>query len=43
MVTRPGNAYAIAMSDLRPVKLTAKAEVDQDADIVKLYISDIAI
>lgn len=42
LVTRPRNSYAIAMSDLRPVKLTAKAEVDQDGGIVKLYISDIA-
>lgn len=42
LVTRPRNPYAIAMSDLRPMKLTAKAEVDQDGCIVKLYISDIA-
>lgn len=42
LVTRPRNAYAVAMSGLHPVKLTAKAEVDQDGCIVKLYISDIA-
>lgn len=42
LVTRPRNSYATAMSELRHVKLTAKAEVDQDGGIVKLYISDIA-
>ncbi len=42
LVTRPRNPYALAMSGLHAVKLTAKAEVDQDGIIVKLYISDIA-
>ena len=42
IVTRPGNRYAEAMSHLRPVKFTAKAEIDQDGGIVKLYISDIS-
>lgn len=41
VVTRPRNPYALAMSELRSVKLTAKAEVDPDGGIVKLYISDL--
>lgn len=41
LVTRPRNPYAVAMSDLRAVKLMAKAEIDQDGGIVKLYISDL--
>jgi len=41
IVTRPRNRYAEAMSNLLPVKISAKAEVNQDDEIVKLYISDI--
>lgn len=38
---QPGNAYATAMKDLAIVRFRAKAEVDQDGNIAKLYISDI--
>lgn len=38
---RPGNAYAAAMKDLAMLRFRAKAEVDQDGGIARLYISDI--
>lgn len=41
-VTRPGNRYATAMTNITTVKLTLKAEVDPEGGFVKLYISDIA-
>jgi len=41
VVTRPGNAYADAMTYLKFVTVTAKAEIDQDGCIVKLFISDV--
>lgn len=38
---QPGNAYASAMRDLITVKFRAKAETDNDGNVVKLYISDL--
>lgn len=37
---RPGNPYATAMLHLSTIRFLAKAELDQDGTIVKLYISD---
>lgn len=39
---RPGNSYATAMSNLASISFIAKAEIDADGVIVKLYISDLA-
>lgn len=39
---RPGNPYVIAMSNLSPISFIAKAEVDPEGTIVKLYVSDLA-
>lgn len=39
---RPGNPYATAMLHLSAISFIAKAEVDVEGIIVKLYISDIA-
>ncbi len=39
----PDNPYALAMAALRPLKFMAKAEVDSDGEIVKLYISDVVV
>jgi hypothetical protein len=41
LVKRPENAYATAMSKIATIRFVAKAEVDADGDLVRLYISDI--
>jgi hypothetical protein len=38
---RPGNPYAQAMAKLQTIRFTAKAEIDQDGDLINLYISDL--
>jgi len=35
------NPYVTAMGEIRPINFVAKAEIDSDGNIVKLYISDI--
>lgn len=37
-----GNPYALAMAQLRPIRFLAKAEVDAEGAIARLYISDLA-
>jgi hypothetical protein len=39
---RPNNPYVEAMAASRPLRFVAKAELDQDGNPVKLYISDTA-
>lgn len=36
------NPYVLAMAQIRPISFMAKAEVDAEGGIVKLYISDVA-
>ena len=36
----PGNPYAISMANREQIKFLAKAEIDQDGNITKLYVSD---
>lgn len=38
----PGNAYAVAMAQAQPIRFLAKAELNPNGEIVKLYISDLA-
>ncbi len=38
----PNNPYAMGMAQLKPLRFLAKAEIDAEGSIVRLYISDIA-
>ena len=38
----PGNQYAISMANHAQIKFLAKAEIDQDGNITKLHVSDLA-
>jgi hypothetical protein len=38
----PNNPYALALASQQPISFLAKAEVDEDGEIAKLYISDLA-
>lgn len=40
--SRPNNAYVEAMAASRPLRFVAKAELDAEGNILKLYISDTA-
>lgn len=40
-VQRPNNPYVIAMARLTALQFQAKAELDEDGEIVKLHISDV--
>jgi len=40
--SQPGNAYATAMSHLQPIRVIAKAEIDKEDALVRLFISDLA-
>lgn len=38
-----GNPYAHAMANAKPIRFIAKAEINGDGDILKLYISDLDV
>jgi len=38
----PNNPYALALASQQPLAFKAKAEIDEDGEIAKLYISDLA-
>jgi hypothetical protein len=38
----PNNPYALALASQQPISFKAKAEINEDGEITRLFISDLA-